>query len=475
MALPDVRFTIQDGALGLSAETNENVPCLLGVSTLGTAGTIYTFNDKQALVAALGAGPLVEQAALYLDQAGGPVKCVPIASSTAGACGAFTHSVGTQTASPTGTGAAVDAYEVIVKVTKAGASLAANTAAVQYSLDGGDNFSPETAVPVGGVISPAGTGLTITFADGTFVVGDTYTATVTAPSFTLSEAQTAVDGILQKPDTWGWLHLVGIPASAAASAAMAAGLQSKMDAAENAYRYAFALFGCTDDEAASNAALIAAFASTSCKRVMAAAGYVELVSPISGLTRKRSAVSVIGPRIKKAPVGEDLGRVRSGPVGNLASLYHDEQATPNLDAARFASLRTIIGTQGYYVTNGRMMAPAGSDFAFAQYRRVMDLACTVARAALVKYLNDSVRLDSATGFILEAEARAIEADVNGQLEDKLVASGQASSSSVTIKRDANIGSTQTMPVTVRVQPLGYAKFITVDIGFANPALQPKAA
>jgi hypothetical protein len=122
-----------------------------------------------------------------------------------------------------------------------------------------------------------------------------------------------------------------------------------------------------------------------------------------------------------------------------------------------------------------MMAPAGSDFAFAQYRRVMDLACTVARAALVKYLNDSVRLDPTTGFILEAEARAIEADVNGQLEDKLVASGQASSSSVTIKRDANIGGTQTMPVTVRVQPLGYAKFITVDIGFANPALQPKAA
>jgi hypothetical protein len=210
----------------------------------------------------------------------------------------------------------------------------------------------------------------------------------------------------------------GIPASAAASAAMAAGLQTKMDAAEQAFRYAFAVFGCADDEAGSNATLVSAFANVACKRVMACAGYAEVVSPISGLIRKRSSAALIGPRIKKAPVSEDLARVRSGPLSGVNALYHDEQATPVLDAARFASLRTFIGQPGYYITNGRLMSPAGSDFKYVQHRRVMDLACTVARAALVKYLSDSIRLDPQTGFILETEARAIEADVGGQLETR---------------------------------------------------------
>ena len=43
-----------------------------------------------------------------------------------------------------------------------------------------------------------------------------------------------------------------------------------------------------------------------------------------------------------------------------------------------------------------------------------------------------------------------------------------------IDRTANISSTQTMPVTIRVLPLGYARFITVDIGFKNPALDPQS-
>ena len=137
-----------------------------------------------------------------------------------------------------------------------------------------------------------------------------------------------------------------------------------------------------------------------------------------------------------------------------------------------ATLRTIIGQQGFWVTAGRLIAPAGSDFQHVQFRRVMDRACSTARDALVKYLNDSLRLDPVTGLIRESEARSIEADVGGKLNDALVANGHASAVSIHIDRTANISSTQTMPVTIRVLPLGYARFITVDIGFKNPALEP---
>jgi hypothetical protein len=41
---------------------------------------------------------------------------------------------------------------------------------------------------------------------------------------------------------------------------------------------------------------------------------------------------------------------------------------------------------------------------------------------------------------------------------------------VVVNRSANILSTSTLPVTVRITPLGYMKYISTNIGFTNPAL-----
>jgi hypothetical protein len=51
--------------------------------------------------------------------------------------------------------------------------------------------------------------------------------------------------------------------------------------------------------------------------------------------------------------------------------------------------------------------------------------------------------------------------------------GDASSASVVVNRTANILSTQILPVSIRVVPLGCAKTISVDIGFQNPATLTK--
>ncbi|MFN7135503.1 MAG: DUF2586 family protein, partial [Myxococcales bacterium] len=161
----------------------------------------------------------------------------------------------------------------------------------------------------------------------------------------------------------------------------------------------------------------------------------------------------------------------SGPVPGVTKLYRDEQVTPALDAARFCTLRTIVGRQGFYVTNGRLMAPSGSDYRFIHLRRVMDRACQVTHNGLLQFLNESVRVDAETGFIDDRDARAIEAYIEGQLNAALTAPGHASSVEVLVKRDENILSTQTLTATVRVVPLGYAKSIQADVGFTNPALQ----
>lgn len=471
MALPDVSLSIQDGTLGLLAPSGSNIALKVGVCSAGTANVIQSFSDKKSLSAAMGTGPLVDAAALCLDTAGGPVYVARITATTSGSSGSVTH-VGTGTAVLTPSGSPLDQYDVQALITRGAANLAALTAAFKYTLDGGDSFSPEIAVPVGGVYAIPGTGLTITWADGTFVANDTYTFSTVAPSYALSDLQTALTAILADTRQWGHVHVVGAAASVAAAAAMAAGLDTTMQSAETAFRYTFAVIEVPDD---TDANIIAAFASTASRRVMCCAGYAEIMSPISGLIRKRSSAWIASARIAQVPIHEDLGRVRTGPVTGVVKLYRDEQATPGLDAARFTTLRTIIGQPGFWLTSGRMIAPAGSDFTYVQNRRVMDEACAEARNGFMRYLNDSVRLDNATGFILEKEARAIESDVQGQLEVGLVNPGHASGADVRVQRDHNIISDATMPVTVTVTPLGYAKNITVTIGFINPSLKSKAA
>jgi hypothetical protein len=245
-----------------------------------------------------------------------------------------------------------------------------------------------------------------------------------------------------------------------------------MTSAETAFRFAFALMEAPKD---TDANLISAFSSFASTRVVVAAGFEELFSPITGRIHERSAAWPIAARAAKVPIHEDLGRVITGPLPGISILQRNEFATPGLDSQRFATLRTIIGRQGFFISNGKVMASAGSDFQLVQHRRIMDKACAVARNALLNFLNDSVNVDAATGFILEKDAQNIEAFVEGQLDAALLAPGSASAIQVTVKRDENILSSQTLRVTIRIVPLGYAKTIVQDIGFTNPALQIKAA
>ena len=92
------------------------------------------------------------------------------------------------------------------------------------------------------------------------------------------------------------------------------------------------------------------------------------------------------------------------------------------------------------------------------------------RQGELPYLNGSMRVNPANGFIDERDAQAFEAQVNSQLKSGIVSTGDASGTSVVVNRSSNILSTSNLPVTVRVVPLSYMKTITTNIGFSNPAL-----
>jgi hypothetical protein len=479
MPVPDVTVDIKDGALGILPPNTDNLHVKIGVASLGTLNQLVSVTSLQQVRDTFGSGPLAEALATALTAAGGPVYAMRGQASTAGTVSAVTATRATNsTGTMTVTGSPNDRYDVIVEITRDG-TVANGQGAFRYSLDGGDVYSAEIALTASYAIP--NTGLTLNFADDAtagapnpgFNDGDLFEFTSTAPAMTLADLNAAIDALLADSREWSWLHVVG-----ESTPTIAAGVATRMSEAEAAHRYAFALleardFSGAEDNAAWQSALIAEWSTFADVRVAVAAGHAELTSPLTGRVHRRSTAWTLNGRLAAIPVHEHAGRVASGPVAGIVSLYHDERATPGLDDEFFATHRTIIGRAGFYVTRGRVKAPLGSDYQFIENRRVMDKGCKIARDAALRFLNENVRVDSA-GLIFEADARAIEAYVGGALQGGLISPGNASAASVSLKRDSNVLSTRATTITVRVRPLGYLEDITLDIGFENPARQAAA-
>lgn len=179
-------LVVQDGGLGVVRPGGKPV-AVVGCCSGGTAATPVTCYSQEQLTAAAGYGPLVEDAAILLSLAGGPVIVCKAATVTAAILGGFCQSgagsnaAGTITAGGSNTSTAVFALSGTAtarvafkaKVTTAGSNLAASPK-IAISWDGGVTYlAPQTAVAGPTVI---GYGISLTITDGTFVLDDTFSA-----------------------------------------------------------------------------------------------------------------------------------------------------------------------------------------------------------------------------------------------------------------------------------------------------------
>ena len=471
MALPGVNVALQDFALGL-VEPAAHTMAIVGTAASGTNNAVVAISDLKTLKATFGSGPLVEAAAHALVIAGGPVYCAKVAGSTAGSNGSVTLSGSGPDPGAGVSGTPLDDYEVRIKIILGGAR---TTATFQISFDGGDNYS-DTYVTAASVTTWATeTGLTITFAVGTYVAGDIYSFTSTGPKFTSSDLNTALDNLHASAYSFEFVQVAGTTSGAddaakvTAFAALAAAVSVKLAAWETGFRYAFAVLQVpTVADSALNVSAVTSFADS---RQMWVAGDVEMISAVTARKIRRNAALAVSARLARVDLQRSPGCPEDGTLPGIVSLYRDERITEALDALRITTLRTFDSAfAGFYVTNGRMMASTGSDYTFVQNRRVMDRLATVARQAMIPYVNRDLRVDAVTGRILEREALAIESALNAKLEADLVAPGRLSSVRAQVNRSDNLLSSQTLNVRLRGVPKSYSRFINLDIGYENPAL-----
>jgi hypothetical protein len=472
MTKPEVTIGFQDGGLGLIAP-GARLVALFGLCSLAADNSINLLTSKNQVSGVLGFGELAEAAAYHLAISGQPVLAIPVNQSVNAAYSAVTK-VGSSTSILSVAGNnALDDHDVLVELTAAGANLGANTAAFKLSLDGGETFSEEIAVPVSGIFAIPNTGMTITFAAGTFVVGTTYTFTATAGSFALGDVTAAVDALIanSRVGSVEFLHIVG-----ATDATFAAALDAYLEStATDDHLYLWALLSTVDKGADTEADwaddLIADFDGFEGNRVAVAAGYAQLLDPKGGHLKFRSAAWPYAARLASISLSTNPIQFDGGALKGVLALRYDENASGLLDDARFVTLRTFDGENGFFVTNGNTMAAADSDFSDVPRRRVMDAAARQCRKTLLRtVLGQTLPVNKVTGFIDEATARSLDGEIEADIKTAIGA--EIVSVEAQVSRTENILSTERLPVEIEIVPFAYAKSVTVTLAYVNPSLTP---
>jgi len=459
---------VADGGLGARAQADLPI-AVMGCSSSGAAATPSLVQTPADAIAQYGHGPLVEAICAILRYGAGPVVACRATTTAAGSEGSVSQ-VGTGTAAlSVTTSGARDAYGIRVKITKAGADLAAATAAMQLSIDGGLTYGEEIAVPVGGVFVVGNTGVGVTFADGTFVVDDVYAITTTAPTANQANLSTALSALLASTIDHEGVFVVG-PVTGTIYSALTALVAAAE--ANGVYRWLLCepRVQAGDSVGTFTAAIISDFADDASPHGAVCAGEALQLSAGIGGTHRRNVGRIYAARLasiaasgRTQRLAESPMRVRSGPVAGIdaAALYHDMRVLTSLTGGRFCGLQSIVGRAGYYCTT-RSTAATGSDLTDIARLRVIKAAQRALLGILTAQIGDSVPLTS-TGRIQPATAAALDAQLGAAFSREM--EGMISSSSVAVDRTNDIATTSTLLASFRMVPLGYTVAITATVGF----------
>lgn len=482
MTQPAVTITELDGALGVLPPTAGRLVAFVGPATSGPLDTPATFARVQDLVASFGGGQTVEAAAFYINITGKPLVFVRTGNTVAASVSAVVKtgtglSVGTIAASPT----PPDDYEYKVKFLIGTATVGVTGATYQLSRDGGRTYDPVAQLGIATSIT-LDTGVTLNLSAASIVAGDTYSAVAKAAQWNAAELTSSLTALGNSTINWEQLAVVGTLDSAAFDAIEVKVASWHAQGKERNWFASPRIPAIGESEAAYLTAMAGIFGSKVTKHGGVAYAAAKITSGVSGRKYRRPTVFTVVPAHGLVSEEIDVADINIGALAGVSIRdangnpdEHDESINPGGDDARFITLRTWDGYPGVYVNRPLIMSAPGSDFQLVPHRRVMNLAEIALRSYFIRRLNRPVRVDVATGFILEVDAVEIENGALQTLRSTLMAKPKASGVQFALSRTDNILSTKTLTGSARVIPLAYPEFINLTVGFYNPALTVLAA
>lgn len=426
---PGQTLTVTDGGIGI-VSTQSALPLIIGVSSSGVAATLYQYANGQAVRDGQGHGPGVECAAPSADLGG--CLFLKTAASTAGTSGSVTKTaVGASTGTVTLAGAPYNHHFGRIVITKTGAL---GVGKFKYSLDASSlltstqwTYSQEYTIPAGGTFVIPGTNVTATFVPGggptIFELGDVHTWEDTAPHYTTADLGTAITALLAQIGSRkiSKVYFAGKNATASGAATMAAAIATHMATLATNHYPARALVDGGKDTAAN---WLTAFASFSDRRVAVCFGdcAASTKDTFAGYgTPHRPILDIVAERATAAQISENLGRKASGNLSRVVAISDDEGLTVQFsEADKVITLRSYRGQSGFYVTNGYLKSPAGSDFKYWDWGVTIDVGCDTIYETQDRFQLAKLRsVTDGTGHIEAKDANRINTAVSRALAAKL--------------------------------------------------------
>lgn len=471
----DVTTTITDGLLGMSRAKGTGVHFKIGASPIVSDAPVMITGSMDAarIKSRLGLSPLADAAMLSVDFGADQIYCLPVQASTPGTLGTV-KKTGTGTGTLTAEGTPNNSFGITVRITGQGAI---NSALFVYSIDGGYSYSDELTVPAGGVYELAGTGVTIQFADAaenpaqSYAVDDTFIFETIAPSMTNADILAAMDKLKQLTTEYEFVHIVG----AAAPATWQAVSVAQKALASTYHKPVFVLMEAQQASSGTEAIDYAAQLIQGCKGVnnydMQVCPYRGPVVMMDGTTKEINLAGIAAGLYAKTGVQASIGKTRPEaqlgiPRAKLLELLPAgiQEATGLLDEAGFLTFRDYDGLDDYYVYHAKMLAPAGSDYQYAEDVRVKNKIIRLVRKEGLLLLNEDIDLEDVQGE-LDSMAKFMQSPLLDMVD-----AGEISSAAVTVPEGQaeSIVKQGMMNAQVRYQGRGYIREIMVDIGRTLP-------
>ncbi|MDK7376071.1 DUF2586 family protein [Weeksella virosa] len=193
----------------------------------------------------------------------------------------------------------------------------------------------------------------------------------------------------------------------------------------------------------------------------------------SGTTAsKGAAIGVLGGRIARSFVRENIGKVRNGAL-SATELFVKDVAAENYDTEAlyekgYITFVTHQGRAGYYFMDDPLACAEDNDYHYLSRRRTINEAYRLAYQANLDYLLDEVPVN-ADGTINAAYAKSIEQAV----ESKIIAAIGDDLQNVDgdygvqcfVDASQNIVRSSKLNEVIRIRPWGYNRWIDVLVGY----------
>jgi len=186
---------------------------------------------------------------------------------------------------------------------------------------------------------------------------------------------------------------------------------------------------------------------------------------------KNADIGLLLGRLAKDPVQRSPGRVRSGPLPMPQAYFTSKETVESIDSAwdtlhdkGYIFLRYFIGRAGYFFSDGSNCTQASSDLNRIPRVRTLYKARRLAYQVFAGNILEEIPLEPG-GQIAPALIKSWQAQMDTALNQQMTAQGEISGARTQIDPHQDVLGTNEMKVRLDVQPVGYARYISVELGF----------